>query len=93
MYTVEQRLARIENMLARALHAQVPAKQKERMAEKEVMEKYNISRIRLKQLRLGFTRFGIQYGPVLFKWGHINGRRIDYDTGELEAYFKRFIHH
>jgi len=86
MLTLEQRIARIEKMLSQVLHKgveKIPA----RMSEAEVIIKYQVSRDRLRQMRNGYK--GIP--PVLFKWGSIGGRRIDYDVKELDNYFKRTI--
>jgi hypothetical protein len=84
----EARLTRIENMLSKALHVSV-ARQPKRMLEKEVCEVFNISAGRLKQLRLGCHKRGKYEAPKIFKWGHVNGRRIDYDVEELNQVFKR----
>lgn len=87
---VLQRLNRIESMLAKVLHSG-PEKKPKRIPEEEVIKQYNVGRARLKQLRLGFKRDGVQHDPVLFKWGHRGGRHIDYDVEELEQVFKRTI--
>lgn len=85
-----QRLNRIETMLAKVLHEGVERKPK-RLSEKEVVDRFGIGRARLQQLRLGFTRKGVKYDPVLFKWGHRKGRHIDYDVAELEEVLKQTI--
>lgn len=76
----------MEKMLSKALH-RLPEAEPSRLSQDEVMKKFNISQPRLKQLRLGYKG----KPPVLFLWGSINGRHIDYDVKELERYFKRSI--
>lgn len=84
----EARLTRIEKMLSKALH-KIPAPTPRRMPEKQVCEAFDISTGRLKQLRLGCYKRGKYQPPKLFKWGHVNGKRIDYDVEELNQVFKR----
>jgi len=86
---VIERLQRVETMLAKALN-EAPRRPK-RMSEEEVIKWLGIGRARLKQYRLGYTRQGKSYDPILFKWGHRNGRHIDYDVAELEEVFKQTI--
>lgn len=88
---VLQKLNRIETMLAKVLHEGVPEKRPKRMPEKEVMERFRIGRYKLQQMRQGYTKRGIRYDPVLFKWGHRGGRHIDYDVKELEEVLKQTI--
>lgn len=71
-------------MLAKVLHTG-PVSTPARLSEAEVIIKYKVSRDRLRQMRNGYN--GIP--PVLFKWGSIGGRRIDYDVKEMDTYFKR----
>lgn len=86
MRTIEQRLDRIERMLREHLR-ETPPRDPKRLSEGEVIKKYDVGRERLKQLRLGYKGAP----PVLLKWGHIGGRRIDYDVQELNEYFTRTI--
>jgi hypothetical protein len=88
--TVEMRMARMEKMLSKALH-RIPERVPPRLPEKEVVARYNISVGRLKQLRLGCHKNGKYHAPRLYKWGHVNGRRIDYDVDELNKVFPRTI--
>lgn len=82
-----QRLQRIESKVDKAL-GNVVTKPK-RMSEEEVIKWLGVGRARLQQLRNGYKKNGIAYGPVLFKWSHIKGRHIEYDVEELEEVFKR----
>lgn len=84
-----QRLVKIETMLAKVLNGEV--KKPKRMPEAEVIKCYGVKRSKLQQMRNGYTHNGRFYDPVLFKWGHRNGRHIDYDVEELEEVFKQTI--
>jgi hypothetical protein len=92
---LDRRLARIENKLAlltnNIMH-NLPEEKPKRLPEKKICELYNISKHTLKRMRLGYKRQdGREVPPVLFKWGHKKGRRIDYDVAEFEENFKTTI--
>lgn len=88
---INSKLDRIQSMLAESLH-KGPEKKITRLTEKKLCEKYEISIHVLKRMRLGYKRKdGSMVDPVLFKWGHVKGRRIDYDVAEFEQAFKRTI--
>lgn len=86
---IDNRLARMEKMLIKAL-AQVPPAQSERMDEKQVIKEFGVSRHVLRRLRLGYKRGdGMEIPAMLFKWGHRNGRAFDYDRDEINAVLGR----
>lgn len=85
-----QRINRIETMLSKVLREGTTPKPR-RLAEGEAMKQYGVSKYKLQQLRQGYKRNGVFYDPVLFKWGHRNGRHFDYDVEELEAILGRKI--
>jgi len=88
---IVKQLLRIEKMLSQVLD-KVPDDSPKRLTEKQMIEKYGVSINILRRMRLGYTRSdGFKIGPVLFRWGHINGRRFDYDVEEFEKVFKRNI--
>lgn len=86
--TIENRLARIEKLLRMVITPDVIGKPLT-MPESEVIVKYKVSRSRLKQLRKGYSNKGILFPAQLFKWTHINGRKLEYNVRELEQVFKR----
>lgn len=85
---IDQRLSRIEKNQRNILTPDVIGKPLT-MPESEVMVKYKVSRSRLKQLRKGYSNKGIFFPAQLFKWTHINGRKLEYNVRELEQVFKR----
>ena len=88
---IDKRLQRIEQLLKELTYS-APAAQKKRLTEKEVEEKYQVSKNVLRRLRLGYKRFdGVDIPPVLFKWGHRNNRNFDYDSEELETVLTRTL--
>lgn len=88
---LEKKIDRIANMLSQVLH-KVPEETPKRLTEKQVIEQYNVSIHMLRKMRLGYkNNKGIDVPPVLFHWGHRNGRHIDYDVAELDTVFKRTI--
>jgi hypothetical protein len=88
---MDKRLARMEQMLREAL-SQVPPAQPKRIAEKEVIAIYGVSRHVLRRLRLGYKRNdGAAVPPMLFNWGHRNGRDFDYDREEVDKLLSRTL--
>ena len=86
---IDKRLARMEQMLREVL-SQAPQPAAKRMTEKEVVAEYGVSKHVLRRLRMGYTRGdGVKVSPVLFKWGHRNGRAFDYDREEVDGILKR----
>jgi len=86
---IDNRLARMEKLLIAAL-AQNQVVQNDRLTEKEVMEKYAVSKTVLRRLRLGYKRYdGVDVPPLLFKWKHRNGRFFDYDREEVDKILAR----
>lgn len=81
------RLQRIETKLDQVLTGEI--KRPARMPEAEVIKWLGISRSRLQQLRLGYRKRGVWHDPIILKWGHRNGRHIDYDVAELEELFQQ----
>lgn len=88
---LDRKLDRIQSMLTEVLH-KGPEKKPARLIERKLCETYSITKHVLKRMRLGYKRKdGSMVDPVLFKWGHVKGRRIDYDVAEFEQVFKRTI--
>lgn len=88
---IMRKLNRIENLIEASLSQRVPEVKPTRLPEKKITEMYGVSKHVLKRMRLGYTERGKWHDPVLFHWGHVNGRRIDYDVKEFESVFKRTI--
>lgn len=86
---MEKRLARIERMLFDVVKM-IPPPECKRLTEREVCDKYGISKHTLRRLRLGYKRSdGVDIAPVLTKWGHRNGRNFDYDREEVDEVLSR----
>lgn len=86
---IDSRLARMEQLLKTAL-AQIPPTQSARITEKKAVEEFEVSKVVLRRLRLGYTRNdGVEIPPLLFNWGHRQGRNFDYDRRELEEVLRR----
>lgn len=86
---IDKRLARIERLLFDVVKM-VPPTECKRLTEKEVCEKYEISKHTLRKLRLGYKRRdGVDVPPVLTKWGHRNNRNFDYDREEIDQVLNR----
>lgn len=88
---IDRRLAKMEKMLRDALE-RIPPEKSNRLTEKVAMQEYEVSKQVLTRLRLGYKRSdGKLIPPVLFKWGHRQGRHIDYDRQELDKILQRTI--
>lgn len=88
---MDKRLARMEQMLRDALSKIAPPQSK-RMTEKEVIAEYGVSRHVLRRLRIGYKRGdGADIQPMLFQWGHRNGRDFDYDREEVDKVLRRSL--
>ena len=88
---IDKRLARMEAMLREVLN-QVPPPTPKRMTEQQVIAEYGISRHALRRLRRGYKRSdGMNIPPMLFKWGHRNGRDFDYDREEVDSLLRRSL--
>ncbi len=86
---IDRRLALMEKMLRQVL-AEVPEAKKTRITEKEVIAEYGVSKHVLRRLRMGYLRGdGVRISPMLFKWGHRNGRSFDYDREEVDTILRR----
>jgi hypothetical protein len=86
---MDKRLARMEQMLREALSQTAAAPPAKMLNEREVMATYGISKVVLQRLRLGYKRNdGVAVPPMLFKWGHLNGRAFMYDAQELAKIFE-----
>lgn len=84
MRSLEERLARLERLVSQMRFSGVE-KMKPWLTEPEVKQLFGIGRERLKQFRLGHNG----EPPVLFNWTSVKGRRIQYNTAELEKVLKR----
>lgn len=89
MVDLDRKISRFERMLKEVLLRVVKVKPL-KMKEADVIKEYDISQSRLKQMRIGYTdKHGTKHPRVLFKWTHVNGRKIEYHVPELEKVLGR----